>query len=339
MSDRARTESTHFAKIAKALVAVGVLTALFFLVGKEAIVDALKHFEPIYLIHLSLLSYLLIWISCVKWRLFLRSSGNDATIHELMRLYTIGYFFNLFTPSFIGGDIARSYQLGRQVGSQRDAFVATLLERFTGLWAMTTLGVLFVLLGSTATKGLELSICIIGALALGAAAVCFSERASKFAFATVERFVRMLGMKSFAAQVSKLCDKVSSAFSAARGNPKLVLQSLLLSFVYHVMTVLNTYYSALAVGWERPSLSGLFVVVPLALLVGMIPVTPSGIGIQEGAFLFFLERIGATRAEALLVGVILRIKAVLIGILGGALLASAKKESARSNSVGAEVVS
>ena len=64
---------------------------------------------------------------------------------------------------------------------------------------------------------------------------------------------------------------------------------------------------------------GLFIVVPLVLLVSMVPLTPAGIGIQEGAFLFFLQRIGATEAQGLGVGVVLRAKVMVIAMLGGLL--------------------
>ena len=86
-----------------------------------------------------------------------------------------------------------------------------------------------------------------------------------------------------------------------------------------MLTVYNTLLSATAVGWDSASVSGLFVVVPLVLLVSILPLTPNGVGLQEGAFLFFLERVGASRPEALAVGVVLRAKVTILGGIGGVL--------------------
>ena len=36
--------------------------------------------------------------------------------------------------------------------------------------------------------------------------------------------------------------------------------------------------------------------VPLVLMVGVVPITPSSLGVQEGAFVFLLARIGASPA-------------------------------------------
>ena len=103
---------------------------------------------------------------------------------------------------------------------------------------------------------------------------------------------------------------------AARGNKRLLFRALLLSLFFHCLTVVNTYLAARAVGWENPDIGGLFMVVPLVLLVSMAPITPSGLGIQEGAFLFLLRRIGATEAEGLGVGLILRAKVFLLALVG-----------------------
>ncbi len=87
----------------------------------------------------------------------------------------------------------------------------------------------------------------------------------------------------------------------------------------HVLTVINTYTAALAIGWTDANFTGMFVVVPLVLLVSMVPLTPNGLGIQEGAFLFLLKRIGATEAQGLGVGILLRAKVMVLAVVGGIL--------------------
>jgi len=87
----------------------------------------------------------------------------------------------------------------------------------------------------------------------------------------------------------------------------------------------SVFKSPSAIGWENPDITGLFVVVPLVLLVGMAPITPNGLGIQEGAFLFFLERIGGSPAESFGVGLVLRAKVMVIALFGGLLLFAVRK--------------
>ena len=94
----------------------------------------------------------------------------------------------------------------------------------------------------------------------------------------------------------------------------------MLSLLFHILTVFNVYLAALVVGWQQVDFSVLFVVVPVVLLISMVPITPSGMGVQEGAFMFFLQGAGATAEQALACGLALRVKVLLLGAFGGLLL-------------------
>jgi uncharacterized membrane protein YbhN (UPF0104 family) len=103
------------------------------------------------------------------------------------------------------------------------------------------------------------------------------------------------------------------------GDRPLLVRALGLSVVFHLLTVVNTAAVGMAVGWIDIPLEGLLVVVPLILLVGAIPISPQGLGIQEGAFMFFLHSLGATSAQALAIALVLRAKSYVLALLGGLL--------------------
>ena len=302
--------------ILRFLIAVLVLFGLFSLVGVTEMLKVFSEVDPFWLVLLLLLAPVMVWASCLKWNLFIKASGNSVPMSHLMKLYTVGYFFNTFTPSYVGGDVARSFHLGKYLSNQRDAFIATFLERFTGLLAMSLLGVIFLSLGASATSGLSIAILSVafGAFVLGL--ICFSLRFANFSFGIARWACNYLPEK-LSGKIVKLIEKVDEGMCHARNNRLLLFKALLLSLFFHCLTVLNTYLGARTVGWDNPDIAGLFVVVPLVLLVSMAPITPSGLGIQEGAFLFFLQRIGGTKAHGLGVGVVLRAKIVLLGLIGG----------------------
>ena len=313
------------------ILALTIFLALLFFTGIEELTATLASIEPVWIFYLLALSVVMIWVSCVKWQLFIRAAGHEVGILFLMRLYTIAYFFNQFAPSYLGGDVARSYQLGTYLGTQQDAFVSTYFERFTGLLAMSVLGVLFVCFGSPVTAGIEIAIFIVAFGAFCIALVSFSQKFCLQMVKAVEQVFCQLGLAKSWDKCRPLFYSLQQAVEFGQKDRKLLLNALLLSFVFHVLTVVNTYVAARAVSWAEPSFSGLFVVVPLVLLVSMVPLTPSSLGIQEGAFLFFLERVGATRAQAMGVGLVLRAKVYLIALLGCLLWATLRKREAVSS--------
>ncbi|NBO19859.1 MAG: hypothetical protein EBV03_11695, partial [Proteobacteria bacterium] len=93
-------------------------------------------------------------------------------------------------------------------------------------------------------------------------------------------------------------------------------KALLLSVLFHSVTVVNTVAAGYVVGWDNPPIRELFVVLPLILLVGALPITPSGLGIQEGAFFYFLGGLGASPGQALGIALVLRAKSYLLALLG-----------------------
>jgi len=308
------------------LLAFGVLIALFYIVGVGELVAVFQQIQLVYIVYLLVLAVVMIWASCLKWRLFVRASGHEVSILRLMKLYTVGYFFNTFAPSYIGQDVSRSFYLGRYVESQKDAFIATILERFTGLLAMSLLGLTFVMIGTKATAGVEAAIITVAFLCVLLAFIFFSNSCAKFFFKSADWFLKTFLKGQLRERLTLYLDKVQPALDKARGDSRLFFKAMLLSLFYHSLTVVNTYIAARAIGWDSPDIGGLFVAVPLVLLVSMIPVTPSGLGIQEGAFLFFLERIGGSREQGLSVGLVLRAKAMIIAAVGGLLFLTLKKE-------------
>lgn len=325
-------------KLLKIGLAAGVFSFLFYFVDFSELLNTLLNIRLDYLLLLFAIAVVMIWLSALKWQVFIKESGHSVGILHLMKLYTVGYFFNTFTPSYIGGDIARSYHLGKYLGSQKDAFASTFLERFSGLLAMSILGVLFVTLGAKVTAGVEIAIFLVAFLASSLALIFFSKTVSKLFEKTSTFLINKFLPEKISSKLLSLQAKVLDAISSVRGNTSLLIKALLLSLAFHVGTVVNTWAAAKAVGWEDPSFMGLFVVVPLVLLVSMVPITPAGIGIQEGAFLFFLQRIGGTKAQGLGVGVLLRAKVMVIALLGGLIWLLIRKSDARKSDTSQEIL-
>ena len=102
--------------------------------------------------------------------------------------------------------------------------------------------------------------------------------------------------------------------------PQLLLKALALSFLFHSFTVFNTMATGWAIGWQAPPFLDLFVVLPLILVISALPLTPQGLGIQEGAFYFFLQHVGASPQQALSIALVLRAKTYVLALCGGVVL-------------------
>lgn len=289
-------------------IAVIAVLFLFYLVDFRSLLAALSNVTLPLLAALLLISLVLVIVSVIKWRLFLQRGAeahDRVSFGHLFGLYLVGYFINLVVPSFVGGDAVRSFYLGKQTG-QHQAAAATILERFTGLLAMTILGSVFMWWSSMVplwTRCIVLS--VLAALVLGAYV------------ALNPRWVEWVARQRAARLVARHLQRMQEALRLATRSPKLLINAFLLSFLFHLLTVVNVVVCAYAVGWLSPPWWDLYVVLPVILLIGALPLTPQGLGVQEFGFVLFLHQVGATEAQGLGIALILRAKQYLLALLGG----------------------
>lgn len=294
-------------RILKSIIAALIVIFLIYKVGINDLIEQFSKLSLEAIIYLALLSVVLIYISAVKWQLFLKTFGEKISIIKLFCLYLIGYFVNLLLPSYIGGDAVRSWYVGKKVG-QHEALAATILERYTGIFAMFTLAVISVWFVSLVTVEIKVTVVC---MALGLVFATFLAM-SESVYGFIDKF-------RFARKFTGHLRKVRDALNLARKSKVLVLKALILSFLFHSFTVLNTLAAAYAVGWESPPIIELFAILPIILLIGSLPLTPGGLGLQEGAFVYFLKGVGATSTEALALALILRAKSYVLAVFGGIL--------------------
>jgi uncharacterized protein (TIRG00374 family) len=270
--------------------------------------SVLSAFDDVSLGDLALLaaiSFLLILVSVVKWQAFLLHLGISATVRRLFALYLLGYFVNLLMPSVLGGDVVRSLYVAKDADRARSVS-ATLLERYTGLMAMLLMAIIGVWWAPHVTESVKVVVVVVSAGAMVGSACLFSRTTTWILvwLKIPERFVLVVR-------------RVEDGLVLGMQNKGLVVRALLLSFLFHILTVANTAAAGWAVGWESIPVGELFVVVPLILLVGAIPISPQGLGVQEGAFVFFLHSLGCTTGQALALALLLRAKSYVLALFGG----------------------
>jgi glycosyltransferase 2 family protein len=289
----------------KLILGIALVAALLLAVGDlSALGSALSKVTWKWVVILIGIAVLMIMLSAMKWQLFLRRAGAEKGVWQLCRLYLVGYFVNLVMPSYVGGDVVRSFYAAGP-GGRNNALSATFLERYTGLVMMVVMALASILVGANVTSQIRWMV-------VGVAVILFTG--SLVAFLVPIR--RWAHDRSVIGRVATKAERFQEACRFGLSDPKLVGSAGLLSLVFHLFTVVNTLAVAWSIGWQTTDFWGLCAVVPLILLIGAIPISPQGLGIQEGAFFFFLQGVGASGEQALAVALVLRAKGYFLALCG-----------------------
>ena len=305
----------NFALYVRVLISLLLLIYVFRKAGLQSLWGVVQKTDPLYLTLCVLISPVLILLSSWKWQVLLRARGVKASLGHLFRLYIIGYFFNNVLPSNVGGDVVRAYELGKETDNPAEAFATVFLERFTGLTAL----VLFALIGfllavkRLGDPRLTWGIVIATAGYLMLLGLVFTGKAVRF----LERKVPV----PFVGKILRKLAKFQAVVLSYKGHPGALAFAMLNSFAFYLGAVLNVYLGTLAFGY-RASFADVAIATPIVLVVAMIPISLGGIGLSEWAYLFVFERLGMPGALGLSVGLLMRAKALLFGMLGGLAYAS-----------------
>lgn len=301
------TKHKYLIKVLKTALGVCLLTLLIFIVKPSKLIATFKNLSFFDIVLLILISFILVFISTLKWYILVKKLGEKLNLLKLYKLYFVGYFINLFLPSFLGGDFVRSITIGKKIG-QHKALTATFLERYTGFIAMLFLGFIFMFFVDFIPIETKIAITVLFLGSIIITLLSLSKRLlSKFSFLPYsDKFLPHI-------------QKIQDSLLIFKNDKKLIVQTFFLSFLFHTITVVNTMVAGYAIGWDNPSAFGLFIVLPLIFLISCIPLSPNGLGIQEGAFSYFLIKVGATPEQALAVALILRAKGYILGLVGGVL--------------------
>lgn len=231
-----------------------------------------------------------------RWYVLLVSGGVRATWPQSLRISFAGLFANNFLPTTVGGDVARmagALQMGFDAAVSAASLVVDRLIGLAGFAFTLPIGLQYVA-GATASLG-----------------YC----APAFALATeASWFDKMF------ARAKRIWARLMQAVRLWISQPRALLRALLTTFV-HMACLFSTLYILLE-GMHDPlpfwTVAGLQ---SLVYVVTLIPISISGLGVQEFSISYAFTVLGGVDpATSLVLGLMIRVLYVLASLPGALFL-------------------
>ena len=208
-------------------------------------------------------------ISSFRWKLLL---PENFTIKKLFSIYMIGAFFGSFMPGIIGGDAVRAYYLNKKAKKMSLTLASIFMDRYLGY----------------------LSLMLIGISAAPFAFGYFRDSPYKWIMPLIFAAFVVGSILFFVLQVGKRFRGMSEFyeyFTTLKTKKGKVVKAVLISFLVQFLNFFIVVILAAGMGEKIPLLL-LFVFLPIIITVTMIPISISGLGVREGAFVLLLGLIG-----------------------------------------------
>jgi uncharacterized protein (TIRG00374 family) len=249
-----------------------------------------------------------------RWVVLLYTASATARppLRAVLRIFFISTFVGTFLPS-VGGDALRAYSITRFQVRGGDAVASVFMDRMLGVASILVMALGGLLLArNLADDGIILASL---AAAAGACAVTlllvFSQRAANVALALLGRLPESL---------REAGDRLLASIRRYADYRRQLFNVLVCSVAVQALRIFQAYFLGRGLGIDA-SIGTYFAVLPLILLIMLLPVTISGLGTGQAAFLWFFAPFGVPAAPAFALSVLFIGLAVVGNLPGGILYA------------------
>jgi uncharacterized membrane protein YbhN (UPF0104 family) len=208
-------------------------------------------------------------VSSYRWRLLL---AEKFTIRRLFSIYMIGAFFGSFMPGIIGGDAVRAYYLNKKAKKLSLTLASIFMDRYLGY----------------------VSLMLIGISAAPFALRYFGDSPYRWLMPFIFAAFVVGSILFFGLQIGRKFRGISEFyeyFTMLKAQKGTIIKAVFISFFVQFLNFGIVVILAAGMGEKIPLLL-LFVFLPIVITITTIPISISGLGVREGAFVILLGLIG-----------------------------------------------
>jgi hypothetical protein len=313
---------TQFAKLA---LAVGILGVLFYsLRGNESFGRILRERKDWRLLGLAQLAVLAaITINFTRWYLLVRALRLDFSLADAFRLGSLGHMLNQVSPGSVGGDLFKAMCIAREQPQRRtEAVASVVIDRVVGLY-----GILLVATAGTLLAGRQTPLA--GPLKTMATLIAIFAAVGTLGIGVLMTPVftrpRMREAAGRVPGIGATLVKLIDAAAAYRSHRTYLFAAIFAACCTHTLLVTAIWLTGRGLPLDAPNLGATFLVGPMSLTAGAIPLTPSGLGTFEAAMEELYRLVGSSAGVGASVAITYRAMTYVMAGVGAIYYISARK--------------
>lgn len=229
-------------------------------------------------------------IGSLRLKLIIAAQGIKIKSSEAVSLNLIGYFFNNFLPTSIGGDAVKAYYLYKRNDNKVASLTPIFVDRVVGLLTMICIAFLAIaLIGQRKVNNAAVyPICGMMILSILFLIFIMNKKLAK----------KLYMCMPFLRPIEDKLKRTYYAINEYKYQKTLMAKAIQLSIAAQITSFLSTGIVALSIGAHIPA-ADLFLILPIISVLTLLP-SINGLGLREGSIvLFFGPFIGKESAFAL----------------------------------------
>jgi uncharacterized protein (TIRG00374 family) len=234
--------------------------------------------------------------------------GMHLKMSECVQLTFIGYFFNNFMPTAVGGDIMKAHCASKLHDDKLKSYTSVMMDRIIGLYSFLILAAVALLIDQGRFESTLLTKFVFALVMIGVVGfIIVSNRSVALFMEKLFARMRMFG----------LGEKLQSVYNIMhdyRNRLDVVAKSIAISLAGQSIYFVVVFIFVLALG-AKISLPLIFLIMPVVTFISMMP-SLGGLGAREGAIVLFLAPV-VGKEIAFATSLLLLFSYFFISLVGG----------------------
>ena len=251
---------------------------------------------------------LTVLIMARRLQMIFKAEGTPIKFLDASNLTLVGYFFNNFLPTSVGGDIVKAMCATRITGEAVKSVTSVLMDRIFGLFTFIMIPSISLLFFLKEMQDPKVPIVVYSFLAFSIFFffLLFNRKLARY-FQFIETLLNHLNLGSKAR-------KIYDGLHKFKDHKMLIAKAMFLSVAGQSVSILVLYILAAALG-AHANVIYFFLLVPVVHLISMMP-SLGGLGVREWAYIKILTPyLGREYAAA--IGILWLALLLLLSLIGG----------------------
>ncbi|MBN2331315.1 MAG: flippase-like domain-containing protein [Candidatus Aenigmarchaeota archaeon] len=287
------------------IIGIAMMAYIILSIGPAEVIQTFNRVDASYLVPAVLLFMVSMGIQNLKWEYMIKKQGINLGFWTLFRIYFIGTFYGIITPGRVGNFIRIGYIKKRTSKSTGECAVSIVLDKvleFAALSMLAAAGI--IMMANYISFEIFVAITLL-LIAFFSATFLLLRKGSSMSVLKI--FWRLFVPGSMKA-------RAKDAFNSFYENIldwKDMMIPLSLTLIGWVILYTSTYMIALSLGMVIPQY--IFIaIMPIATLIGILPVTVGGWGTREATLILLFSVFGIGSEATVVMSIIAAVMSYVI---------------------------
>ena len=259
-----------------------------------------------------------------RWLVLLRVQNISINFFAAVKLHLLGLFYNNCLPGAVGGDALRAWYVTKHTEKKIEAALSVFVDRIVGLASTIAMAFLAYWLipidssgnGEQSGENFNFISLLVKLMIFIAAFVLFAG--ATLAVMYYNRKLRPILLKYIfilGIRWTFWVGRIINAFKLYCSKPFTLLLAVIMSFICQTIPIFGFWLVGHNLGIEA-HIKYYYVFFPLSWIIGIIPISPGGLGVVDLSLKSMFKVIGVPEADGGLLALTQRLILLLISIPG-----------------------